>query len=117
MSQRGERRGDTDFDTALSLIAVMPLLGLGTRFIENDLPMPNALYHELATWATINFTYTYKNEREVAKLVSLAREPAKVERLLRLMRQRLGPTELPASRLFNGSETMKKKRPTTGSLK
>ena len=60
------RIGGTDFDTALSLDAVMPLLGLGTQLVEKDLPMPNALYYELATWATINFAYTYKNERELA---------------------------------------------------
>jgi hypothetical chaperone protein len=52
--------------------------------------MPNALYHELATWATINFAYTYKNEREIAELVALAAEPQKVERLLTLVQQRLG---------------------------
>jgi hypothetical chaperone protein len=52
--------------------------------------MPNAPYHELATWATINFAYTYKNERELAELVSLAIEPEKVERLLNMVRQRLG---------------------------
>jgi len=89
LATAGARLGGIDFDAALSLMAVMPLLGLGTRLVEKDLPMPKALYHELATWATINFAYTYKNERELAELVSLAREPAKVERLLRLMRQRL----------------------------
>lgn len=84
------RIGGTDFDTALNLAAVMPLLGLGTELVEKNLPMPNALYHELATWATINFAYTYKNEREIADLVALAAEPEKVERLLTLVRQRLG---------------------------
>jgi hypothetical chaperone protein len=68
----------------------MPLLGLGTQLIEKDLPMPVALYHELATWATINFAHTYKNERELAELVSLACEPEKVERLLKVVRERLG---------------------------
>jgi hypothetical chaperone protein len=68
----------------------MPLLGLGTQLIEKNLPMPNALYHELAAWPTINFAYTYKNERELAELVSLACEPEKVERLLAVVRQRLG---------------------------
>jgi hypothetical chaperone protein len=52
--------------------------------------MPNALYHELATWATINFAYTYRNERELAGLVAEAREPEKVGRLLTLLRRRLG---------------------------
>jgi hypothetical protein len=63
LATAGVRIGGTDFDSALSLAAVMPLLGLGTRLVEKDLPMPNALYHELANWATINFAYTYKNER------------------------------------------------------
>jgi hypothetical chaperone protein len=84
------RVGGTDFDSALSLAAVMPLLGLGTRLVEKDLPMPNALYHELATWATINFAYTYKNERELGALVLEACEPEKVGRLLAVMEKRLG---------------------------
>ena len=90
LATSGVRVGGTDFDAALSLAAVMPLLGLGTRLVEKNLPMPNALYHELATWATINFAYTYKNERELAELVTLAAEPEKVERLLNLVRRRLG---------------------------
>lgn len=90
LATAGVRVGGTDFDTALSLAAVMPLLGLGTELIEKNLPVPNAPYHELATWATINFAYTYKNEREIAELVSLACEPEKVERLLAVVRQRLG---------------------------
>jgi hypothetical chaperone protein len=90
LANAGVRVGGTDFDTALSLAAVMPLLGLGTQLVEKNLPMPNALYHEIATWQTINFAYTYKNERALAELVSLACEPEKVERLLKLVRQRLG---------------------------
>src|SRR5882672_6736324 len=90
LATAGVRVGGTDFDTALSLAAVMPLLGLGTQLIEKNLPVPNALYHELAAWPTINFAYTYKNERELAELVSLACEPEKVGRLLKVVRQRLG---------------------------
>jgi len=86
----GLRVGGTDFDTALSRKAVMPLLGLGTQLIEENLPMPNAPYSELATWATINFAYTYRNERELAELVLLACEPEKVKRLLNVVRRRLG---------------------------
>jgi hypothetical chaperone protein len=90
LANAGIRVGGTDFDTALSLAAVMPLLGLGTQLVEKNLPMPNALYHQLAAWATINFAYTHRNEREVAELVSLACEPEKVQRLLNVMRQGLG---------------------------
>ena len=90
LATAGVRIGGTDFDSALSLATVMPLLGLGTRLVEKDLPMPNALYHELATWATINFAYTYKNEREVAALVLGAREPEKIGRLSTVLGKRLG---------------------------
>ncbi len=90
LATAGIRVGGTDFDTALNLAAVMPLLGLGTQLVKKNLPMPNALYHELAAWPTINFAYTYRNERELAELVSLAREPEKVERLLTVVRDRLG---------------------------
>ncbi|MCW5737757.1 MAG: Hsp70 family protein [Enhydrobacter sp.] len=90
LANAGVRVGGTDFDAALSLATVMPLLGLGTQLVEKNLPMPSAPYHELATWATINFAYTYKNERALAELVSLACEPEKVERLLKLVRHRLG---------------------------
>ncbi|SEP21267.1 hypothetical chaperone protein [Rhodospirillales bacterium URHD0017] len=90
LATAGLRVGGTDFDSALSLAAVMPLLGLGTRLVEKDLPMPNALYHELATWATINFAYTHKNEREVGALALEAAEPNKVGRLLAVIAKRLG---------------------------
>jgi hypothetical chaperone protein len=90
LATAGVRVGGTDFDAALSLATVMPMLGLGTRLREKDLPMPKAPYHEIATWATINFAYTYKNERALAELVADAVEPEKVGRLLTAVRKRLG---------------------------
>ncbi len=90
LANRGTRIGGTDFDTLLSLDAVMPLLGLGTQLIEKDLPMPKALYFELATWAMINFTYTQRNAREVRDLVAGSCEPDKVRRLLTTIRERQG---------------------------
>ena len=90
LANDGVRVGGTDFDSLLSLDAVMPLLGLHTQLIEKNLPMPNSLYFELSTWSTINFTYTYQNERMLIELVANAREPDKVARLLKVIRQRLG---------------------------
>jgi hypothetical chaperone protein len=58
--------------------------------IAKNLPMPNSLYFELATWSTINFTYTFQNERMLVELVAGAREPDKVARLLNVIRKRLG---------------------------
>jgi len=90
LSNDGVRVGGTDFDTLLSLAAVMPHLGLGTHLFEKNLPMPKALYFELATWPTINFTYTHKNERELKLLVADSREPEKTRRLLKTIHHRLG---------------------------
>lgn len=90
LSNDGVRIGGTDFDSLLSLGAVMPLLGLGTYLVEKNLPMPNSLYFELASWPTINFTYTFQNERMVLELVAGSREPEKIARLLKVIRQRLG---------------------------
>jgi hypothetical chaperone protein len=90
LATAGVRVGGTDFDTNLNLAAVMPLLGLGSELVEKNLPMPKALYAELATWATTNFAYTYRNERDVAELLLEAREPEKVGRLLKVLRERLG---------------------------
>jgi hypothetical chaperone protein len=90
LSNDGVRVGGTDFDTLLSLDAVMPELGLGTHLFEKNLPMPKTLYFELATWPTINFAYTHKNERELKFLVADSREPEKTGRLLKTIHRRLG---------------------------
>jgi hypothetical chaperone protein len=90
LANDGVRVGGTDFDSALSLDAVMPMLGLGTALIEKNLPMPNSLYYEFATWPTINFTYTFQNDRMLVELIAGAREPQKVARLLSVIRRRLG---------------------------
>src|SRR6185437_6559484 len=90
LANDGVRVGGTDFDSLLSLDAVMPLLGLGTRLVEKNLPMPNSLYLELSTWSTINFAYTFQNERMLIDLIAGSREPERVARLLKVVRQRLG---------------------------
>ena len=90
LANSGQRIGGTDFDTRLSLDAVMPLLGLGTQLIDKELPMPRSVYYELATWATINFAYNHKTEREIAGLLKQSREPEKVARLLKTIRRHLG---------------------------
>jgi hypothetical chaperone protein len=90
LASAGVRIGGTDFDSLLSLDTVMPLLGLGTDLISKNLPMPKSLYFELATWSTINFAYSRRNEREVRDLVADSRAPERVSRLLKTLKQRLG---------------------------
>jgi hypothetical chaperone protein len=90
LANTGARIGGTDFDTRLNLDAVMPLLGLGTQLTTKDLPMPKGIYYELATWATINFAYNHKTEREVRELLAQSCEPDRVGRLLKTIRRHLG---------------------------
>ena len=48
LANAGVRVGGTDFDTALNLAAVMPLLGFGTQLVAKNLPMPErARLHRL----------------------------------------------------------------------
>jgi hypothetical chaperone protein len=90
LASGGIRLGGTDFDAALSLASVMPLLGLGTELFAKDLPMPKRLFHELATWATINFVYTRANAAEARELAAGAKEPKKLQRLVKAIAERLG---------------------------
>ena len=90
LANAGVHIGGTDFDSLFSLNAVMPLLGLGSNLVEKNLPMPLAPYIALSTWATINFSYTPRNERQVADLLAGAREPDRLGRLQQVIRHRLG---------------------------
>jgi hypothetical chaperone protein len=90
LANAGVHIGGTDFDSLFSLKAVMPMLGLGTHLVEKNLPMPMAPYIALSTWATINFSYTPRNERQAAELLAGARDSKRVRRLLNVIRQRLG---------------------------
>lgn len=94
VASHGIRLGGTDFDQALSLAEAMPLLGLGgelTRtFGEGLLPVPKALYVDLATWAKIPFLYTRDTERAVEDMRRHAVEPEKLARLATVISEHLG---------------------------
>jgi len=85
----GVHIGGTDLDKHLSLACVMPLLGLGTRLLNNN-EVPSSYYFNLATWHTINFAYTQKVRRELQEVYRDARERDKLARLLKLVDQRDG---------------------------
>ena len=90
LANTGTHIGGTDFDSQFSMRSVMPVLGLGTHLIEKNLPMPMSLYLALSNWATVNFSYLPKNERQVVELLAGAREPDKVARLAKVIHDRLG---------------------------
>lgn len=85
----GVHIGGTDFDKYLNLSHAMPLLGLGTRLLNNN-EIPSSVYFNLATWHTINFAYTPKVWRELQEIHRDAQERDKLARLLQLVEQRDG---------------------------
>ncbi|MBV7409854.1 Hsp70 family protein [Maritimibacter sp. DP1N21-5] len=94
LASHGIRLGGTDFDQHLSLTHVMPLLGHGgelrREFGPGLLPMPKAIFVDLATWARIPFLYTAETRREVAHLVKYAVDRVRVERLETVLEAELG---------------------------
>ena len=85
----GVHIGGTDFDKYLSLTAVMPLLGLGSR-MKNQTEVPSSYYFNLATWHAINQVYTQKIWLQLKDVYRDVCERDKFERLLNLVEQRAG---------------------------
>ncbi|WP_457106982.1 Hsp70 family protein [Methylobacterium sp. P5_C11] len=81
LANDGVRIGGTDFDRQLSLGTVMPLLGLGSPMRRGDLAVPNAYFHDLATWSAINRLYNSKTLREIDEVIRDCARPDLVARL------------------------------------
>lgn len=94
IASHGIRLGGTDFDQAISLSHAMPLLGHGGQLRrslgDGLLPVPNAIYADLATWAKIPFVYTPENRRSVADMRRHAVEPKPLARLAEVIEHQLG---------------------------
>lgn len=94
LGSHGIRLGGTDFDGAVSLSHAMPLLGHGTQLRRDMgpglLPVPNAIYADLAAWAHIPFVYTPENRRLAVQMARLAVQPERLERLVTVLTDELG---------------------------
>ncbi len=94
IASHGVRVGGTDFDRAISIDRVMPLLGRGAE-VRNALgdgrhTAPNAIFNDLATWAKIPFVYTAENRRMAADFAKLGVDPAPFARLNTVLEMELG---------------------------
>ncbi|MEN8896462.1 MAG: Hsp70 family protein [Yoonia sp.] len=81
----GVRVGGTDFDKAISLAQVMPLLGRGAA-IRNDMgpgtyTAPNAVYNDLAASEKIPFLFTPETLRLAARFHKMGVDPKPFKRL------------------------------------
>lgn len=94
LANHGVRFGGTDFDRAISIDRVMPLLGKGTRLRKQIgpglLPIPNAIFNDLATWENIPFLYTAKTRRTVDEMLRLSDAPETLSLLAAVLRDELG---------------------------
>lgn len=94
IGSHGVRLGGTDFDRALSLAFAMPELGMNGELkrtlADGLLPVPRAIYADLATWAMIPFLYTRETERLVDDLVAHAVDQRRMKRLQAVIRDHLG---------------------------
>lgn len=94
LANHGVRIGGTDFDRAISIDRVMPLLGKGTQLRKmigsGASPVPNAIFNDLATWEKIPFLYTPQNRRMAVEMARLAYEPEKLSRLVSVLEGELG---------------------------
>lgn len=94
LTSHGVRLGGTDFDRALSLETVMPLLGRGSQirhaFGSDTHVAPATIFNDLATWQKIPFLYAPDSRRLAADLLKYAAEPDKLERLVSVLGDELG---------------------------
>jgi hypothetical chaperone protein len=86
----GVHIGGTDFDRLLSMATLMPFLGLRSKLKREGMEAPSWYFADLATWHRVNFLYDQKVIAEVKTVRRDSAEPAKIERLLRVIEKRLG---------------------------
>ncbi len=90
LSYTGVHVGGTDFDRLLSVATLMPFLGLGSRLKMKGMTAPSWYFSDLSTWHRINFLYDNKVMTEIRTVRRDSAEPEKIERLLRVLQERLG---------------------------
>lgn len=89
LAHAGIHIGGTDFDRALSLECVMPLLGYRSHMVSGA-QVPSSIYFQLATWHTINFAYTRQSWADLQDIRRDCAQREQLDRLLKLIEHRDG---------------------------
>jgi hypothetical chaperone protein len=89
LGNHGVHLAGTDFDQAVSLKRIMPLLGMGTPGTDGR-NLPHSIYFDLATWHLINTVYRPQRVMEIASMRDDYADPRHYARLMTTLRDRLG---------------------------
>lgn len=89
LGNAGIHIGGTDFDRALNLACVMPLLGYRS-LMKNGREIPSGIFFQLATWHTINFAYGRQAWADLQHIYRDATAREELDRLSRLVSKREG---------------------------
>jgi hypothetical chaperone protein len=98
--ERVDRRGDvlanhgvhvagTDFDRAVNLAKIMPVLGYNGTGPEGR-PVPSKIYFDLATWHLINTTYTPSRIAELKMMLRMYNDHDAHRRLMQVLNHHRG---------------------------
>lgn len=89
LATAGVHIGGTDYDRQLNLARVMPLLGL-RHTGPHGREVPSRVFFDLATWHLIHWQSSAKAIREAEALRGDYRDPRLHQRLMTVLRERLG---------------------------
>lgn len=90
LSTVGIHIGGTDLDRLLSLQAMMPMLGMGTRVKGTRRVLPQSTYFDLATWHRIPLLYNRATVQKIRQIQLDAEESEKVGLLREIIEERQG---------------------------
>jgi hypothetical chaperone protein len=89
LANHGLHLAGTDFDRAINLATIMPLLGYQGEG-PGDRPVPSKIYFDLATWHLINTTYVPNRLVELRTMRTMYNDQRAHERLMRVLEQHRG---------------------------
>jgi len=89
LANHGVHLAGTDFDRAINLATIMPLLGYGGDG-PGGRPVPSKIYFDLATWHLINTTYAPNRLAELRQMRAMYDDQRAHQRLMRVLEQHRG---------------------------
>jgi len=89
LANHGVHIAGTDFDRAINLDTIMPVLGYG-GLGPGDRPVPSKVYFDLAPWHLINTNYAPKRMAELRLMRAMYNDVLAHARLMRVLEQQRG---------------------------